>query len=154
MWRYSRTRRPLVAFITSGGAQKRCARTIKTLYEAPAGVWGCKRCLRLAFDAEGQSAAERAVRRLRKIRRYCMGSEDLDLPFPACPEGMKLPIYKALREEARQLEDVIARAIVKGEKITGHGVRRSIAQWWPARHAASRRKSNRGKIGGNGGHTG
>jgi hypothetical protein len=45
-----------------------------------------------------------------------------------------------LRDEARQLEEVLTRTLVLGPAYIARGVRRAHANWYPAKNAAARRK--------------
>jgi hypothetical protein len=110
------------------------------LYEAVTGEWGCQTCWGLPSPTSGKPIQDRVTRRLRKLRRYCEGSEDLSQPFPARPAGMMPATYAMLREEARQLEEVLTRTLVLGPAYIAHGVRRAHANWYPAKNAAARRK--------------
>lgn len=120
------------------------------LYEAVRGRWECHRCGNLKYECEGKTAAERALRRARKIRGYCGGSDDPGLPFPERPEGMTARVYESLKAEAARLEALPAEMWLAGDDRQGHGVRRdkhgaTKQHWWPGRSEVRQAKEKRAK---------
>ena len=75
-----------------------CARRCRILYGGAR--FRCRHCNRLRYESQFESAAQRANRLARKIRRRLGGSEGLMDEFPPRPRGMHWATYRRLETMA------------------------------------------------------
>ena len=102
------------------------------------------------YECERENAGQRALRRARKLRGYCGGSDDPGLPFPERPEGMTKRVYESLKAEAARLEALPEERWLAGDERQGQAVRRdkrggTKQQWWPSRSEVREAKEKRAK---------
>jgi hypothetical protein len=76
-----------------------CCRRVAILYlgdKYPA----CRHCLRLAYQTQNESSADRALSKAQRIRMKLGGSANMLMPFPFKPKRMHWRTYAGLRAKA------------------------------------------------------
>jgi hypothetical protein len=83
----------------------RCPSCSRRCAKLHGGWWpGCRRCLKLVYASQYESAARRSLRRAISIRRRLGGAEIVGGPLPERPKGMRRATYERLLFELRQAE--------------------------------------------------
>lgn len=76
-----------------------CGRRVTTLY-IDDGEVGCRHCQDFRYSSQSERAADRAMRRERRIRKKLRMGPNLTVPITAKPKGMHWRTFLRLRSEA------------------------------------------------------
>jgi hypothetical protein len=88
-----------------------CGGRCRILYSGPR--FRCRRCHALTYESQYETAAQRANRRSRTIRRRLAGSTNLTEEFPPRPKGMHRKTHAKLEELDDDMQGRWARAVMK-----------------------------------------
>jgi hypothetical protein len=81
-----------------------CGRRVAILYGGK--IFACRRCYRLAYESQTESAAYRALSRTQKIRMRLGGSGSMMDFFPEKPKGMHWKTYRRLEVQGEWYERI------------------------------------------------
>jgi hypothetical protein len=86
--------------------------------------FGSRQHYRLGYACQRETPRDRAFSRARKARRKIGGTDNLTLPLPPKPKGMRWRTYKRLALQAEHADRaVLANSAVLIEKWTGRKLR-------------------------------